>query len=67
MEEARSLLLSLESLLREVDCGGEDTKQRGHHTAAADVLHMYAATRVWFTAERSYKGELSTVCRHCAA
>ncbi len=29
----------------------------GVHTGAADMLHLYACTRVWFTAERGYKGE----------
>ncbi|MEW5298263.1 MAG: hypothetical protein WDW36_001408 [Sanguina aurantia] len=49
LARARSLLLEVEAELRKVDtvCGG--------HTACADVLHLYAATATWFTAEDGYK------------
>lgn len=53
MAQARALLGELESLLRSLDADGG----WGSHTALADLLALYGATRVWFTAERSYKGE----------
>ncbi len=32
-----------------------DVELGGGHTAAADILTLYANTTVWFTAERNYK------------
>ncbi|GIL69137.1 hypothetical protein Vretifemale_124 [Volvox reticuliferus] len=51
-EEARGLILQLEKVLRSLDV--EDGAP--HHTAMADMLHLYGKTLTWFTAERGYKG-----------
>ena len=32
-----------------------DVEHRGGHTAAADMVYLYAMTQVWFTVERNYK------------
>ena len=52
VKAAREQLLQLEQLLRQLDAeaGG------GLHVAAADMVHLHAATQTWFTAERRYKG-----------
>ncbi|GFR46120.1 hypothetical protein Agub_g7609 [Astrephomene gubernaculifera] len=50
--DARRLLLELEATFRAIDL----EEGAGHHTAAADMLHLYGSTLTWFTAERGYKG-----------
>ena len=32
-----------------------DVEVGGGHTAAADILYLYAQTAQWFSAERNYK------------
>lgn len=49
-EGAREALLRLEDELRRLD-----RAQGGGHTAAADMVAFYAATSLWFAAERNYK------------
>jgi len=49
-EGAREALLRLEAELRRLD-----VISGGGHTAAADMVAFYAATSLWFTAERGYK------------
>ena len=48
--QARERLMALADRLRALDVAC-----RGGHTAAADLLVLYASTRTWFAAEREYK------------
>lgn len=45
----REKLRVLAARLRELDV------ESGGHTAAADLLFLYASTQVWFASERDYK------------
>lgn len=49
-EELGEALRRLEEELRRLD-----REQGGGHTAAADMVAFYAATTLWFTAEKNYK------------
>ena len=48
--QARARLMALADRMRALDVAC-----RGGHTAAADLLVLYASTRTWFAAEREYK------------
>jgi hypothetical protein len=48
-DDARAKLSGLSAMLRELDAAAG-----GGHTAAADLIALYAATRVWFFADRSF-------------
>ena len=48
--QARAALMALADRMRALDVAC-----RGGHTAAADLLVLYASTRTWFAAEREYK------------
>ncbi|KAK9830947.1 hypothetical protein WJX81_000882 [Elliptochloris bilobata] len=50
-QDAREALQRLEAELRLLDAA-----QGGGHTAAADMVAFYAATSMWFIAEKNYKG-----------
>lgn len=50
MQEARGRLKELVEQLRQID-----VKQGGGHTAAADIVYIYACTRFWFTPGPGYK------------
>jgi hypothetical protein len=50
LQDARDKLMSVVGVLRDFD-----VELGGGHTAAADILTLYANTTVWFTAERNYK------------
>ena len=45
----RENLIALAAKLRELDV------RNGGHTAAADLLLLYASTQTWFASEREYK------------
>ncbi|CAL8467814.1 g7352 [Coccomyxa elongata] len=49
--EARSRLMALAEKMRALDVA-----LGGGHTAAADMLLLFASTQTWFTSERDYKG-----------
>ena len=57
-EQARANMASLVPMLREFDMAAG-----GGHTAAADIMLMYATTRVWFFAERNFLGFTSPAVR----
>ena len=63
-EELREALWRLEEELRRLD-----REQGGGHTAAADMVAFYAATTLWFTAEKNYKvcacGHMSLLIFRC--
>lgn len=48
--ESRAKLLQLAGTVRAIDLDSG-----GGHTAAADILLLYACTQTWFTSERDYK------------
>ncbi|KAK9817177.1 hypothetical protein WJX72_010690 [[Myrmecia] bisecta] len=50
-QEAKAKLVELAVELRRLDL-----EVGGGHTAAADMVYLYAMTQHWFTAERNYKG-----------
>ena len=55
--EARSRLMALAEKMRALDVA-----LGGGHTAAADMLLLFASTQTWFTSERDYKvGTLAAV------
>ncbi len=58
--EAREKLMALADKVRAMDLAAG-----GGHTAAADMLLLYANTQTWFTSERDYK--VRHIVRICAS
>jgi hypothetical protein len=48
--DSRAMLMELADKVRAIDIAAG-----GGHTAAADMLLLYACTHTWFTSERDYK------------
>jgi len=51
LEAARAAVLNIESILRSAD-----NSAGGFHTAAADILHLYAKTQTFFSPGPHYRG-----------
>ena len=58
VQDARAKLTAVAQHLRQADM-----RAGGGHTAAADLVHMFATTQHWFAAERRYRAHESAPVR----